>query len=92
MYTETILAIHLRSALYSASPLYIGAIWTRIRFHTRLHGRLHCGWVDGLMYMLSIVRVLYLSSKSLSLHTHSDEDTGYGRERMCLTAPWIIAY
>jgi len=44
----------------------------------------------GFMHVLSIVEMLYLSSKSLSVHKHGDED--YSSRRTCLAARWIIAY
>jgi hypothetical protein len=40
------------------------------------------------MYMLSIVRMLYLSSKSVSVHTHRDE--GYGGGRTSLTVRGLL--
>jgi len=42
----------------------------------------------GFMHMLSIVRMLYLSSKSLSVHTHRDE--GYGGGRTSLTVRGLL--
>jgi hypothetical protein len=48
----------------------------------------------GFMHMLSIVHMLYLSRKSLSVHRHSvggEDEGGDGRES-CLTAQWVIAY
>jgi hypothetical protein len=45
------------------------------------------------MHMISIVQMLYLSSKSLFLQGHRDEDEGYGYGggRTCLTAPGLLS-
>jgi len=42
----------------------------------------------GFMHMLSIVQMLYLSRKSLSVHRHRDKDEGNDGRKTCLTTQW----
>jgi hypothetical protein len=46
----------------------------------------------GFMHMLSIVQMLYLSSKSLFVHTPKQRDAGDGGRRKRVPALWVIAY
>lgn len=45
----------------------------------------------GFMHMLSIVHMIYLSRKSLSVHRDSHRDEGYSGRGKSGTALWVIA-
>jgi hypothetical protein len=71
MCRETILVIHLRLTTHSIFLAYEVVLEAYVAPGTRLNHPSSL-WI-GFMHMLSIVRMLYLSRKSLSAYRHEDK-------------------